>query len=151
MPSTSVDRVTESTDSYQQIQQFYAQQMQAGDGGDFDAWGASFTESAVFLSNGLPEPLNGRSAIVAATRAGAADRAAKGVSHRHVVSMLDIRPVTEGTVAARSYVLVIASSQAGGATLHVSTVCEDRLVSGDGGWQVAERRVTRDDLPAAAR
>ncbi len=144
------------TDLYQQLQQFYARHMHAGDSGDLGAWAAAFTEDAVFVSNGMPHPLNGRAAIEATARLGAADRAARGAAHRHLVTMLDVRrdqPVATGdadeTVVARSYVLVLESLSGGSTSLHLSAVCEDVLVRRGGTWLVTERRVTRDDLPTA--
>ncbi|MFD6194046.1 MULTISPECIES: nuclear transport factor 2 family protein [unclassified Streptomyces] len=141
-PDTAVDIAL-----YHDIQQFYVRQMHAGDGGDFTAWAASFTEDAVFVSNGLPAPVAGRAAIDAATRAGAAARAERGATHRHVVTMLDVRPKGEHRAEARSYVLVVEAIRGGATTVHVSTVCEDRLVLREGRWLVEERRVTRDDRP----
>jgi hypothetical protein len=144
------------TDLYEQLQQFYARHMHAGDSGDIGAWAACFTEDAVFVSNGLPHPLRGRAAIEATARLGAADRAERGATHRHLVTMLDVHrdhSVAPGdaddSVVARSYVLVVESVSGGKASLHLSAVCEDTLVRGDGTWLVRERRVTRDDLPAA--
>jgi bifunctional aromatase (cyclase/dehydratase) len=145
------------TELYLEIQRFYARHMHAGDGGDMDAWAAGFAPDAVFVSNGLPDPLVGRDAIDAASRAGAAGRAARGVVHRHVMTMLDVVEAGSGAgrqgaewVRTRSYVLVVEIRQGGGASLHVSTVCEDLLVAHEGGWLVRERRVTRDDLPVPA-
>jgi hypothetical protein len=133
---------------YYQIQQFYVRQMHAGDGGDFEAWAASFTEDGVFSSNGIPAPLVGRDSIDAVTRAGSAARAARGAMHRHVVTMLDVVPLSETSVAATSYVLVLEAVLGGATHLHVSTLCEDALVLRDGQWLVKHRRVSRDDLPA---
>ncbi|MFE0043461.1 nuclear transport factor 2 family protein [Streptomyces albireticuli] len=139
-----------TTGIHLEIQQFYAHHMYAADSGDFATWAAGFTEDGVFVSNGLPEPLTGRTAIDAATRKGAAARAERGATHRHVVTNLDLRPLTGGEVHARAYVLVVESLAGGGSALYASTVCEDRLVRRDGGWLVRERRVTRDDLPPTA-
>ncbi len=133
---------------YLEVQQFYAGHMHAVDSGDFETWAVGFTEDGVFVSNGFPEPLAGRAAIDAVTRKGAAARAERGATHRHVLTNLDLRPLTEHTVSARSYVLVVESVAGAGAALYASTLCEDRLVRQDGTWRVAERRVTRDDLPA---
>ncbi|MFF9481915.1 nuclear transport factor 2 family protein [Streptomyces sp. NPDC014733] len=149
MPETVTTPAAVSADLYQEIHQFYARHMYAGDSGDLDGWAAGFTEDAVFVSNGLPEPLEGRDAIDAATRAGHAARADRGAVHRHIVTMLDVRPQDADSVATRSYVLVVESVREAGAKLHVSTVLEDRLVRADGGWRVAGRWVSRDDLPAA--
>jgi bifunctional aromatase (cyclase/dehydratase) len=156
MTATSTAPKAVDATLYHEIQQFYVRQMHAGDGGDFAAWAASFTEDGVFVSNGLPDPITGRAAIDAATRAGATARAARGATHRHVVTMLDVR-LRDGDVGDSvgdsvdtvSYVLVIEAVQGGETFLHVSTVCADHLVRRDGAWLVRRRQVTRDDLPSA--
>lgn len=148
MPAEPTATAQVTTDPYLEIQQFYARHMYAVDSGDFETWAAGFTEDGVFVSNGLPEPLTGRSAIDAATRRGAAARAERGAVHRHVLTNLDVRRHTGDSAGARSYVLVVESVVGAGSSLHVSTVCEDRLVKEGDAWRVRERRVTRDDLPA---
>jgi SnoaL-like protein len=131
---------------YQQIQNFYAYQMQLLDDGAVDEWAATFTEDGVFAANAHPEPSRGRAAIAAG--AGAATRALRErkVQRRHWLGMLSVRPDGPDTVRARSYAVVLETPKGGQAKLLLSTVCVDLLVRSGDGWLVQDRQVTRDDL-----
>ena len=54
------DNGTVSAEVYSSVDQFYAHQMQALDDGDITGWVDTFTEDGVFVSNGLPDPVEGR-------------------------------------------------------------------------------------------
>ena len=132
---------------YQQIQDFYAYQMQLLDNGAVDEWAATFTEDGVFAANAHPQPYRGRDVI--ASGAGQAARALREreVRRRHWLGMVSVRPEGPDTVRARSYALVLETPRGGPTTVLMSTVCHDLLVrSADGRWLVKEREVTRDDL-----
>ncbi len=144
----TVTEYTSATDAglYQQVQQFYAQQMFLLDSGRVDEWAATFTEDGVFAANAHPEPAAGRAVIAEAARRATEDYAARGVQRRHWLGMVSVEPRGEGAVFARCYALVIETPRGGQAAIRVSTLCEDLLVDQDGGWLVQDRRVTRDDL-----
>ncbi|WP_317441834.1 nuclear transport factor 2 family protein [Streptomyces collinus] len=131
---------------YAQVQQFYAHQMQLLDLGECERWAATFTEDATFEVPTLPEPVAGRAALAAATGRAAAQLAASGTRHRHVVGMFDVAEQPDGTVRVRSYAVVYASSIGGDSRVHRVCVCDDVLVRVAGELQVASRLVTRDDL-----
>ncbi|MCB5181023.1 nuclear transport factor 2 family protein [Streptomyces antimicrobicus] len=131
-----------------EVQQFYAHQMQRLDLGEARAWSLTFTEDAVFDVPTLPEPVRGRAGLVASARRARAQLEAAGERHRHVLGMLDVRPLPDGTVAVRAYAVVYATPVGGASRVHRMCVCEDVLVRGThGGLLVAHRVVTRDDLP----
>jgi hypothetical protein len=131
---------------YQDIQQFYAQQMQALDEGATSEWAATFTPDGEFAAGGLPEPVRGRDAIAAGAAVIAADFAGRGVQRRHWLGMLAVAPEPGGSVRARAYALVLEIPPGGEVAVQRSTVCDDELVPAGGGWLVRRRRVTRDGL-----
>jgi len=154
-PLTTIDRgaptdraaATDRAALYRQVLDLYARQMQAVDGGDLASYGVTFAPDAVFRSNALPGPVRGRDTICASTRRLAAFRAARGVTRRHLMTNLTVDPRDDGTLATRSYVLLVETSLGEPAELYLSTVCEDELVPDGDGWLVARRHVHRDDLP----
>ena len=131
---------------YQDIQQFYAQQMQSLDEGATGDWAATFTPDGEFAAGGLPEPVRGREAIAAGARAIAADFADREVQRRHWLGMLTVAPEPDGSVRARAYALVMEIPAGGEVIVRRSTVCDDELVPAGGGWLVRRRQVTRDGL-----
>jgi 3-phenylpropionate/cinnamic acid dioxygenase small subunit len=134
-------------DLYQEVQQFYADQMRLLDDGAVAEWAQTFTEDGVFAANAHPEPIRGRVAIEAGARAAAEELARTGVRRRHWLGMVSVRPGTDdSSLAVDSYALVIATPRDGKPTLHASTSCVDDLVRDGDGWLVRHRRVTRDDL-----
>lgn len=145
-PSAEPGSTLARTNLYQEIQEFYAQQMHAIDGGDVDGWTDSFTEDGVFSSNALPESGKGRAIIAWGAKRGIDERAAKGVVRRHLMTMLSIDPRDDGTVGTRSYVLVVETPAGGQSGIYISTVCEDVLVPADGSWLVRRRQVLLDSL-----
>ncbi|GAA0962219.1 nuclear transport factor 2 family protein [Virgisporangium aurantiacum] len=135
------------TGLYQEVQQFYADQMRLLDGGAVAEWARTFTEDGVFAANALPEPIRGRAAIEAGARAAAEELARSGVRRRHWLGMVSVRPGTDdASLSVHSYALVLATPRGGKPTVHASTSCVDDLVRDGAGWLVRHRRVTRDDL-----
>lgn len=130
----------------QEIEQFYATQMQTIDGGDVDGWAETFTEDAVFASNGLPEPGRGREVIRSGAGQLADRRAERGAVHRHLTTGMAVTDRGDGSAFVRSYVLVLEILAGAVPTLHASTVLEDELVRTPSGWAVRHRQVLRDDL-----
>jgi 3-phenylpropionate/cinnamic acid dioxygenase small subunit len=149
MPTaTAPARLT--ADLYCQVQQFYARQMQLLDEGDATGWARTFTPDGEFAANAHPEPVRGRDAITAAAQRAIDELTAAGEIRRHWLGMLAIEPRDDGTVSARSYALIFQTKRGGQAALRLSTVCEDALIQDEaGGWLVAHRQVTRDDLAPA--
>jgi hypothetical protein len=131
---------------YQDIQNFYAQQMQSLDEGATSQWAATFTDDGEFAAGGLPEPVRGRAAIEAGAREVAAGFEASGTRRRHWLGMLAVTPGPGDSVLARAYALVLEIPPGGDVVARRSTVCDDELVPADGGWLVRRRRVTRDGL-----
>lgn len=131
---------------YSQIEQFYAAQMQLLDDGAVQEWADTFTLDGVFAANAHPEPARGREAIATAAKRTVAELAEQGLVRRHWIGMLSVRGNDDGTVAARSYAVVLQTPKGGQAAIRFSTVCEDVLVRRDGDWQVLDRKVSRDDL-----
>jgi SnoaL-like domain len=131
---------------YQDVQHFYARQMQALDSGATAEWAATFTHDGVFAAGGVPEPVKGREAIAAGAKAVADQFAAAGIQRRHWIGMLTVEPRDDGCVHARSYALVLEIPPGGDVITRRSTLCDDILVPSDGAWLVSGRKVTRDGL-----
>ncbi|MCD0485158.1 nuclear transport factor 2 family protein [Streptacidiphilus sp. ASG 303] len=146
MTVTEHPPVADTAGLYQQVQQFYAQQMQLLDSGRAEEWAETFTEDGVFAANAHPQPARGRATIAAAVRAASDEYAAKGVQRRHWLGMVSLEQCAEDDLHARCYALVIETPRGGQSVIRASTLCEDRLVRRDGRWLVEERQVTRDDL-----
>jgi SnoaL-like protein len=134
------------TDTYRQVQQFYAHQMQLLDDGSVEQWAATFTEDGVFSANAHPEPTVGRADIAAAAGHAVAELKRTGVVRRHWLGMLTVRPLPDGAFFARCYALIVSTPKGGQAGVHLSTVCEDVLVRVGDEFLVRTRQVTRDDL-----
>ena len=132
------------------IDQFYAIQMQALDDGDIAAWVDTFTDDGVFVSNGLPEPIRGRSGLAALGNDAVARLDKRGAIRRHFVFNVIVEPLPEGVVRTTCYVPVFDTVD-GVTDLTTSTVMRDELVTSDRGLLVRHRTVTRDDLLAVAQ
>lgn len=136
---------------YAEVQQFYAHHMQLLDSGAAEEWAQTFTEDCVVSLPTMPEPVRGRARLAEAVARAAADRVARGEVQRHWHGMVAVHPDSDGTARVRCYALVFLTPLGGEPRLHRTCVCEDVLVAGPNGWQVRERRVTRDDLPGEMR
>jgi len=143
---TTAATATATPELTHSIQQFYAHQMFLLDSGQAEAWAGTFTPDGVFGANAHPEPFSGRAEIAAGARRATDDYAAKGVQRRHWLGMVAVEPRGEGQAFVRSYALVVETPRGGFPVIKASTLCEDILVHEGGGWLVADRRVSRDDL-----
>ena len=133
---------------YAEVQQFYARHFHLLDAGRAQEWARTFTADGWFWPQVLPEPVRGRQALAAGVARTHEALAAKGEQHRHWHGMVDVCPREDGALAVRCYALIFATPAGGTPRLQLTCVCEDVLVREDGDWKVAQRRVTRDDLPA---
>ncbi|WP_328746846.1 nuclear transport factor 2 family protein [Streptomyces sp. NBC_00285] len=131
---------------YQDIQQFYARQMQLLDDGEAERWSETFTEDGVFDGNAFPEPAAGRSAVAAAARRAVDDFTARGIQRRHWLGMLSVEPRQPDEVLVTCYAQVLETPRGGRPELRASTGCRDLLVRGAQGWLVKHRYIHRDDL-----
>lgn len=135
---------------YAEVQQFYARHFHLLDSGDAEGWAATFTEDGFFHPETLPEPVSGRAALAAGVRTAHQGLLDDGLQRRHWHGMVCVEPRQDAEVLdVRCYALIFTTPRGGSPALHLTCVCEDVLVRVDGCWQVRERRVTRDDMPAA--
>ncbi|MDA0632762.1 nuclear transport factor 2 family protein [Nonomuraea sp. MCN248] len=128
---------------YEEAQRFYARQMQLLDSGATDEWAGTFTDDGVFEVGDTV--VRGAGDIAEAARKTAAQFAAAGITRRHWIGMLAVRPHPEG-LTARSYALVLEIAEGGDVVPRRSTVCADLLVGSADGWRVKHRRITRDGM-----
>ncbi|MFE0178671.1 nuclear transport factor 2 family protein [Streptomyces sp. NPDC059002] len=134
-----------SAELYAQVQQFYARQMGLLDDGRPDEWAGTFTEDAVFQeASRLDEPLRGRDAIRASSRARKERLDGDKLDFRHWLGMLDVRPQDDGSLRTRSYALAMRIPRGGALDIFASVVCHDHLVQVDGTWQVRHRDLHHD-------
>ncbi|MFF0573816.1 nuclear transport factor 2 family protein [Streptosporangium saharense] len=102
--------VTVPPDLYARIQQFHATQMHALDGGEFDAYAATFTEDGEFRHTPGRAPARTREGIAEELRAFHRERFADDpVQRRHWFNMLRVEPRSDGEIHATFYVLVVAT------------------------------------------
>jgi len=134
-----------NAERYWEIQQFYADSMHLLDSGDAVGWAATFTEDGTFEPQPPRPAVRGRANLADGAARAAADRAAKGETHRHWHGMVSVRAGDDAdSVRVRCYALIVVTPAGGEPRLHQACVCEDELVRTDAGWLVRHRRVTRD-------
>lgn len=139
-------KITDPVDgeTYAQIVQFYAYQMQLLDEREAEEWAGGFTEDGVFAQNVKPEPWTGRAVIARKMRAGMDRLATKDVQRRHWFGMVATERQDTATVLTRYYAMVYETPLGGRATTYLSTTGEDILVLQDGRWRVRHRLITHD-------
>ena len=130
---------------YAQVQQFYARQMGLLDDGRPDDWSDTFTEDAVFQeASRLDEPLRGRDAIRASSRARQKRLDDDKIDFRHWLGMIDVTPDGEDSLRIRAYALAMRTAHGGELDIFASVVCHDHLVRVAGAWQVCHRDLHHD-------
>ncbi len=149
MTTTAPDRAA-FAQTYAEVQQFYARHFHLLDSGDAEGWAATFTEDGFFHPETLPEPVAGRAALAAGVRKAHQGLLDEGVQRRHWHGMVSVVPGRDPDVLNVScYALIFTTPRGGTPSLHLTCVCQDVMVRVGDTWQVRERRVTRDDMPAA--
>jgi 3-phenylpropionate/cinnamic acid dioxygenase small subunit len=131
-----------------EIRTVLARIAQLADTGDLEEYLTLFTEDAVW---GMPDnPAVGMTANEkkghAEILAGAQERRASGLQgpgteSRHVLTTIAIDVESEDRATARSYFLFFDSTSTT-PTLRTMGQYDDVLVKGEGGWQLARRRIT---------
>jgi uncharacterized protein (TIGR02246 family) len=121
----------------------YARQSHAVDSGDGDSWAGTFTEDGVFTSPTYNLTARGRAELkeFAETSNGAA--LARGEQFRHVISSIALRPSGVDCIAAKTYLMITATSDAG-ARVDRTLVMLDELRKVDGEWLFSSRETHRD-------
>ena len=132
---------------YAEVQQFYARQMQALDGGDFVAYSRTFTRDGVFSHTPGEEPARTRDGIVASLVEFHRRFEGDPVQRRHWFNMIDLDPRPDGTIRSTAYALVITTRPGGKPAIAPSCVVHDVLVREDGELRNRSRRVEHDQLP----
>ncbi|GIG63089.1 hypothetical protein Lfu02_74610 [Longispora fulva] len=130
-----------------EVEQFYATHFHLLDSGAAEEWALTFTEDGAFHPPSGADPVRGRAALTAGVGAGYQRLLEAGEVHRHWHGMVAVEAAGDGTVRAKCYALILATPVGGTARVHLTCVCEDVLVRDGEKLLVAERRVTRDDLP----
>jgi len=127
-----------STDDLVQIQQLYARYNHAIDGGQADAWAATFTADGVFNS-GQGE-FTGTAAL--AQFAGGFANQFKGKA-RHWTNNLVIDDAPGGAKGTCYLALYMLGGE-GGPKILVTGIYRDELAKGADGWRFTKRAVTGD-------
>jgi uncharacterized protein (TIGR02246 family) len=130
------------------IQQLYARQSHAIDSGDAHGWAACFTSDGAFRSPTYGDAVVGTDALTAFAEAFARAAAEAGVVRRHWTTALALEAEIEDVVAARCYVMVLATAVGERPVIERTVVFHDRLVRRDGGWLIERRQVSVDGLAA---
>lgn len=130
------------------VRQFYARQMHALDGGEFAAFGATFTDDGVFVPAGGGR-LAGPEAIAVAAEA-AAGRF-NGGQPRHWFDLMTIGAADDGTISTRYYAVVTVTAADGTTLVEPTCLVRDTLVRTQGGELRNHARVIERDDHLAAR
>ncbi|GAA0608485.1 hypothetical protein GCM10010174_27120 [Kutzneria viridogrisea] len=134
-------------DLHTQVEMFYARHMQLLGDEDFEGWARTFTEDATFGGSSHSEPLRGRAAIADGGRRGQQVLTDKGLVHRRWLGMVTVDPRQDGSLAVRSYGVVVQTERDGGSVPVRPAVFEDLLVPSQDGWLISQRVISRDDQP----
>lgn len=143
---------------YDEIQRFYARQVQLLGDGDVDRWALTFHEDSVFEQEAPPDKVfagaappvrRGRAAIAAAARGAVAERRAAGRVRRYHIGMLTVRRAADGSVHTRYDALLVQTPPGGRADVHLSTTGRDELVRHGDGWLVRHRVNSHDNAAGA--
>ncbi|GAB2718725.1 nuclear transport factor 2 family protein [Nocardia thraciensis] len=123
------------------VEQFYADQVQALDRGDLAAYAATFLPDAVFRIAGR-RTLLGRAQIVDHSRTLRAERSARNAVQRHYMSNYSVDSTAAGALV-RAIVLTVESAPGQPARPTGIISCEDILTLDTGGRYLVELRTAK--------
>jgi len=132
-----------TTEDRLEILELYGVQSHAVDGGDGEAWAATYAEDGVFESPTYQLTARGRDELRAFAENSNGAALARGEQFRHVVTGIVLDEIEEGRVRARAYMTILATT-AEGSRVDRSLVVHDELVRVAGSWLFRERKVYRD-------
>ncbi|WP_306364983.1 nuclear transport factor 2 family protein [Nocardia sp. CC227C] len=131
---------------YLEIQQFFARQMRMLDGRNLTGYAETFTEDAIFRHSPNRAPAHTRAGILRDLEEIHAQLTKEPQQRRHMFTMIDIEPRTDGTVAATSYALIVTTRPGGRPDMVRSCVVNDVLVRQDGRLLTRSRLVDHDGV-----
>lgn len=134
-------------DLYTRVQQFYARQMQALDGGDFEYYAGTFAPDGIFQHSPGAEPAQGRAGIVETLVEFHKRFENDPVQRRHWFNHVVLDPLEDGRVRSTVYALVVTTRPGGQPLIAPSCVVHDVLHVEAAQIQMVERRVTFDQVP----
>ncbi|MEV7088425.1 nuclear transport factor 2 family protein [Streptomyces sp. NPDC093085] len=136
-----------TTDLYTRVQQFYAVQMQALDGGRFEEYAATFTKDGSFQHSPNAEPAVGRDGIVTELVAFHKRYDGDPVQRRHWFNQIVLEPRADGSLQSTVYALVVTVRPGGTPVIAPSCLVHDVLVvADDGGIRTRSRRIDHDQM-----
>lgn len=134
---------------YAEVQQYYAHQMQALDGGDFVTYSRTFTADGEFAHTPGEEPARTPEGIVASLVEFHRRFDGDPVQRRHTFTMINLEPAADGSIRSTAYALVITTRPGGKPLIAPSCVVHDVLVREGGELRNRSRRVEHDQLPSS--
>ncbi|MEV7088435.1 nuclear transport factor 2 family protein [Streptomyces sp. NPDC093085] len=136
-----------SADLYVRVRQFYARQMQALDGGRYDAYAASFTEDGTFVYSPDAEPAVGREVIHEELVRFHERFESDPMRQRHWFDHIVLEPADDGSLTATFYALVVNVRPGGTPEFVTSALVHDVLVEEeDGATRMRYRRIDSDSV-----
>ncbi|GAA1188831.1 nuclear transport factor 2 family protein [Streptomyces hebeiensis] len=135
-----------STDLYTRVQQFYARQMQALDGGRFEDYAATFTKDGTFQHSPGAEPAVGRDGIVAELIEFHKRFDGDPVQRRHWFNHVVLEPLDDGSLRSTVYALVVTTRPGGKPLIAPSCVVNDVLEVEGGAVLTRSRQIDHDQL-----
>ncbi|MEU6714060.1 nuclear transport factor 2 family protein [Nonomuraea sp. NPDC046802] len=134
---------------YSRVQQFYAEQMHALDGGRFDAYAATFTEDGEFRHTPGRPPARTRAGIAEELTAFHRERfGGERVQRRHWFGMVRLDPRPDGEIHSHFYALIV-TTRPGARVPETAPSCvvHDVLVDDGGRLLLRSRWVEHDWQP----
>jgi actinorhodin biosynthesis protein ActVIA len=131
--------------TYIEVLQYYARQMQRLDDGDLAGYAATFTEDGEFSHTPGRPPARTRAGILEDLVEFHQRSGADPIRRRHHFSMVDIDHGEDGALTATAYALVVALRPGSAPEVRASCVVHDVLVrDADGGLRNRSRFVQYD-------
>lgn len=130
------------------IDDLYARQGQAIDGGDSAGWAATFTPDGVFESPTYALVAQGPQALAEFAARSNSAALGRGVQLRHWMTASVLTEAGAGRIRNSAYLMILATS-VDSTTIDRSLTVDDTLERIDGEWLLASRVVQRDDAGLA--
>lgn len=143
-PSGSVLPPPVSHELYSEVQQFYARQIQALDGGRWEEFVTTFTADGTFQHRRDRPPARTRAGILAEVVRFHERFRDDPVHRRHWFNHLVLDPRPDGCIEATAYALVITTRPGGRPEIQPASVVLDELVREDGRLLTRSRRILHD-------
>ncbi|MDA3624706.1 nuclear transport factor 2 family protein [Saccharopolyspora oryzae] len=134
---------------YAEVLHFYARQMQALDGGDFESYAATFTADGTFKHSPKLPAAQTRQGITEALHEFHKKFDGDPVQRRHYFNHVVLEQQEDGSLSSTAYALVLTTRPGGRPDVGPSCVVNDVIVRDRGALRLKSRAVDHDQEFAA--